>query len=77
MDRFRDQLTRFADGLTFEGMEGLAPLLADMPPARLFEEVCKLFLTGHALRSFEALQRGISVLMNDVEGRAIMELGRR
>jgi flagellar basal body rod protein FlgG len=28
-------------------------------------------------RSFEALQRGISVLMNDIEGRAIMELGRR
>jgi poly(A) polymerase len=28
-----------------------------MPPARLFEEVCKLFLTGHALRSMEALQR--------------------
>jgi poly(A) polymerase len=23
----------------------------------LFEEVCKLFLTGHAMRSFEALQR--------------------
>jgi poly(A) polymerase len=35
----------------------LAPLLTDMPPARLFEEVCKLFLTGHALRSMEALQR--------------------
>jgi flagellar basal-body rod protein FlgF/flagellar basal-body rod protein FlgG len=28
-------------------------------------------------RSFEALQRGISVLMNDVDSRAIMELGRR
>jgi poly(A) polymerase len=35
----------------------MAPLLADVPPARLFEEVCKLFLTGHALRSMEALQR--------------------
>lgn len=35
----------------------LAPLLTDMPPARLFEEVCKLFLTGHALRSMEAMQR--------------------
>jgi transcription-repair coupling factor (superfamily II helicase) len=29
MDRLRDQLTRFADGLSFEGMEGLAPLLFD------------------------------------------------
>lgn len=28
-------------------------------------------------RSFDALQRGISVLMNDVDGRAITELGRR
>lgn len=28
-------------------------------------------------RSFDALQRGISVLMNDVDGRAISELGRR
>jgi flagellar basal body rod protein FlgG len=28
-------------------------------------------------RSFEALQRGVSVLMNDIEGRAITELGRR
>ena len=31
-DRFRDQLTRFADGLVFEGMEGLAPLLFDDMP---------------------------------------------
>ncbi len=35
----------------------LAPLLNNIPPARLFEEVCKLFLTGHGLRSLEALQR--------------------
>lgn len=35
----------------------LAPLLNSVPPARLFEEVCKLFLTGHGLRSMEALQR--------------------
>jgi len=28
-------------------------------------------------RSFEALQRGITVLMNDIDGRAISELGRR
>lgn len=35
----------------------LAPLLEHIPPARLFEEVCKLFLTGHGKRSLEALQR--------------------
>ena len=28
-------------------------------------------------RAFEALQRGITMLMNDVDGRAISELGRR
>jgi hypothetical protein len=28
-------------------------------------------------RSFEALQRGISVLMNDIDGRAISEFGKR
>ena len=35
----------------------MAPLLEDIPPARLFEEVCKLFMTGHASRTLEALQR--------------------
>ena len=34
----------------------MAPLLKDIPPARLFEEVCKLFMTGHAYRTMEALQ---------------------
>jgi len=28
-------------------------------------------------RAFEALQKGISVLMNDIDGRAINELGRK
>jgi len=35
----------------------MAPLLKDIPPARMFEEVCKLFMTGHASRTMEALQR--------------------
>ena len=35
----------------------MAPLLKDIPPARLFEEVCKLFMTGHAYRTMETLQR--------------------
>ncbi len=33
VDRFRDQLTRFADGLVFEGSEALAPLLLERMPA--------------------------------------------
>ncbi len=35
----------------------LASLLNDIPPARLFEEVCKLFMTGHAAATWKALQR--------------------
>ena len=34
-----------------------AELLADIPPARLFEEVLKLFLSGHASQTFEELLR--------------------
>jgi poly(A) polymerase len=38
-------------------IRNLASLLENIPPARLFEEVCKLFLTGHAARTLEAMQR--------------------
>jgi poly(A) polymerase len=34
----------------------LAPLLANIPPARLFEEVLKLFLAGRAEQTFDLLQ---------------------
>lgn len=33
-----------------------APLLADIPPARMFEEILKLFLYGFGLQAFEALR---------------------
>ena len=55
--RFAAKLGVEPDKDTAAPTRKLAPLLTDMPPARLFEEVCKLFLTGHALRSMEALQR--------------------
>jgi len=42
---------------TAKSINEMAPLLNDIPPARLFEEVCKLFMTGHAARTLEALQR--------------------
>ena len=42
---------------TAEPIGALAPLLEQIPPARLFEEVCKLFLTGHGKRTLESLQR--------------------
>ena len=34
----------------------LAPLLGEAAPARLFEEMLKLFLSGHAVASFEGLE---------------------
>lgn len=42
---------------TAKHVHEMAPLLKDIPPARLFEEVCKLFMTGHAYRTMETLQR--------------------
>lgn len=37
-------------------IRSLAHLLEDIPPARLFEEFLKLFLSGYAVQSFEALR---------------------
>jgi poly(A) polymerase len=36
---------------------GLAPLLREAAPARLFEECLKMFLSGHAVESFLGLER--------------------
>jgi len=55
--RFVAKLGVEPDRPTAELIMRLAPLLEQIPPARLFEEVCKLFLTGHAQRALEALQR--------------------
>ena len=42
---------------TAEPLPRLANLLAEAAPARLFEEVLKLFLSGHGVASFEGLER--------------------
>jgi poly(A) polymerase len=42
---------------TAEPIPRLAGLLAEAAPARLFEECMKLFLSGHAVASFEGLER--------------------
>ena len=68
--RFREdpvrllRAVRFAAKLGFRiepGTEGpmreLAKLLEEMPPARLFDEALKIFLSGHAVASFELLDR--------------------
>jgi poly(A) polymerase len=55
---------RFAAKLDFEVEPGsrdpifeLAPLLADIPAARLFDEFTKLFLAGHARQTLHLLRR--------------------
>jgi len=55
--RFEAKLGVEPDAETEAPIRSMAPLLNDIPPARLFEEICKLFLTGHGVRSMEALQR--------------------
>ncbi len=42
---------------TAEPIARLAPLLGEASPARLFEEMLKLFLSGHAVASFEGLEK--------------------
>ena len=67
--RFREdpvrmlRAVRFATKLGFrihpeteQPIEDLAPLLGDIPPARLFDEMLKLFMGGSALANFEALR---------------------
>lgn len=62
--RFVAKLGVEPDEETAAPIREMAPLLRDIPPARLFEEVCKLFLTGHGSRSMEALQRfGLSTIL--------------
>lgn len=53
--RFAAKLDFSIHESTAEPIPRLAPLLRDVPAARLFDEVLKLFQSGHAVRSFELL----------------------
>ena len=55
--RFEAKLQFTIDPGTAGLMVGLRELLAGVPPARLFDETAKLFLTGHGAKSFEVLRR--------------------
>jgi len=55
--RFEAKLGFAIDPATAEPIEHLRDLLGGVPPARLFDETLKLFLTGHGARSFEVLRR--------------------
>lgn len=55
--RFEAKLGFEIEASTAEPLERLKGLLAHVPPARLFDESLKLFLTGHGARSLEVLRR--------------------
>src|SRR5678815_2621037 len=58
--RFEAKLGFTLDGETGTSIASLRDLLGSVPPARLFDETLKLFLTGHGARSLEVLQaRGL------------------
>jgi poly(A) polymerase len=54
--RFATKLGFRLDPATEQPIEALAPLLGDIPPARLFDEMLKLFMGGSALANFEMLR---------------------
>ncbi len=55
--RFEAKLGFTLDPATAAPIAQLAELLGGVPPARLFDETLKLFLTGHGARSYEVLRR--------------------
>jgi len=59
--RFAAKLGFGLDPETAAPIAELGPLLRDIPPSRLFDEVLKLFQGGHAVASLEAL-RGYDLL---------------
>ena len=54
--RFKAKLGFAIEPATAEPLKRLGVLLRDIPPARLFEEVLKLFMTGHGEQSFAVLR---------------------
>ena len=55
--RFEAKLGFHLHPATAAALEPLRDLLGGVPPARLFDETLKLFLSGHGARSFEVLRR--------------------
>jgi poly(A) polymerase len=67
--RFEAKLGFEIDPATSDPIPRLKALMGGVPPARLFDETLKLFLTGHGRKSFEVLRkRGLlSVLLPTVD----------
>jgi poly(A) polymerase len=67
--RFEAKLGFQLHPATAAALEPLRNLLGGVPPARLFDETLKLFLSGHGARSFEVLRRRglLAVLLPSVD----------
>jgi len=67
--RFEAKLGFDIDPATARPITTLRELLSAVPPARLFDETLKLFLSGHGARSFEVLRRRglLAALMPSVD----------
>jgi poly(A) polymerase len=67
--RFEAKLGFEIDSTASDPIPRLKALMGGVPPARLFDETLKLFLTGHGRKSFEVLRkRGLlSVLLPTVD----------
>lgn len=67
--RFEAKLGFEIESQTADPIARLRGLLGGVPPARLFDETLKLFLTGHGARSIEVLRRRglLGVLLPNVE----------
>ena len=68
--RFEAKLGFEIDPATAEPIGRLRELLGGVPPARLFDEMLKLFLTGHGAKSLEVLRRRglLAQLLPNVDG---------
>lgn len=78
--RFAAKLDMQISPRVAEGIHQLHGLLANIPPARLFEEVLKLFASGHGLKTFHLLKEFklfeqlfpiLKDLLNDPKGREV------
>ncbi|MGB9331631.1 MAG: polynucleotide adenylyltransferase PcnB, partial [Steroidobacteraceae bacterium] len=67
--RFEAKLGFSIDPATAALLGPLRDLIGGVPPARLFDETLKLFLSGHGARSFEVLRRRglLAALLPSVE----------
>jgi poly(A) polymerase len=75
--RFEAKLGFSLDPATAAPIALLAETLGGVPPARLFDETLKLFLTGHGERSYEVLRRRglLAALLPTVDAYATLHSG--